>query len=185
MTRHLSTMVWDRFAFPQTEEKHWKEEVLLHYPGKVLDMGARMPGFKLMMQNEEGHYGNATHALKFEGHMLIYDPQKDASQWVPVRGVSASLTTLELRLANNLNNMNPYLHDRPGLVQPHSPMLVWGIPVGEEESDTDSCGEPSDLGEEWDKTKCGNWSHCPSLPLGEGPTWVEATAKVQRRVHHR
>ena len=150
-THHPSTTVWDRFTFPQTEEKHWKEEVLLHYPGKVLDVGARMPGFKLMMQNEEGHYRNTAHALKFEGHMLIYDPQ-DISQWVPVRGVSTSLTSSELRSANNLNNMNPYLYDGPGLVQMHSPMLVQGIPTGEEESDMDSFGEPSDSGEEWDKT---------------------------------
>ena len=173
VTCHPSTMAWDRFAFPQTKEKHWKEEVLLHYPGKVLDVGAHMPGFKLMMQNEEGHYGNATHALKFEGHMLIYDPQKDVSQWVPVRGVSTSLTTSELRLANDLNNMNPYLYDGLRLVQPHSPMLVQGIPTGEEESDTDSCGEPSDSEEEWDKTERSDWLRCPhSMPLGEGPTWA-------------
>ena len=73
-----------------------------------------MLGIKLMMQNEEGRYRNATHALKYEVHMLIYDPQKDISQWVPVRGVSALLTSPELRLANDLNNMNPYLHDGQG-----------------------------------------------------------------------
>ena len=135
-----------------------------------------------MMQNEEECYGNAVHALKFEGHIFIYDPQKDISQWVPVRGVSATLTMSELRSANNLNNMNPYPHDGTGLVQPHSPMLVKGIPMGEEESDTDSFGEPSDSGEEWDKTECDNWSCCLPPPLGEGPTWVEATAEVWRRV---
>ena len=64
----------------------------------------------------KGHYGNATHILKYEGHMLIYDPQKDVSQWVPVRGVSASLTSSELRSANDLNNTNPYLYDGPGLM---------------------------------------------------------------------
>ena len=144
-THHLSTMAWDRFAFPQTEERHWKEEVLSHYPGKVLDVEACMPGFKLMMQNEEGHYGNTAYTLKFEGHMFIYDPQKDISQWVPVRGVSASLTTSELRSANDLNNMNLYPYDGTRLVQPHSPMLVQGIPMGEE-SDMDSFAEPSDLG---------------------------------------
>ena len=87
-----------------------------------------------------------------------------------MRGVSTSLTTLELRSANDLNYMNPYLYDRPGLVQPYSPILVQGIPVGEEELDTDSCGEPLDSGEEWDKTKYGDWSRCPPPPLGEGPT---------------
>ena len=60
----------------------------------------------------------------------------------------------------------------------HSPRLVHGIPTGEEEElDTDSCGEPSDSGEEWYKAEHGHWLHCPAPPLGkEGPTWVEATA---------
>ena len=177
VTHRPSTTVCNRFVFPQNEEKHWKEEVLSHYPGKVLDVGAHMPEFKLMMQNEEGHCGNAACTLKYKGHMLIYSPQKDISQWVPVRGVSTSLTLSELRSANDLNNMNPYPYDGPGLVQLHSPMLVPGIPMGEEEeSDMDSCGEPSDSGEEWDKAEHGDWSLCPALPLGEeGPTWAEAT----------
>ena len=46
----------------------------------------------------------------------------------------------------------------------------------------DSFDEPSDSGEEWDKTECGDWSCCPALPLGEGPTWVEATTEMRRKV---
>ena len=171
-TRHPSAMAWDRFAFPPEEEKHWQEVVLSHYPGKVLDISTSMAGFKLMLQNEEGCYGNTTCALKFEGHMFIYDPQRDISQWVPVRGTSATLTMSELRAANNLNNMNPFPYDGTGLVQlhqPHSPMLMQGIPVGEE-SDTDSFDKPLDSGEEWDKTERGDWLRCPSLPPGKGPT---------------
>ena len=60
-------------------------------------------------------------------------------------------------------------------------MLVQGIPAGEE-SDTDSFDEPSDSGEEWDKSEHGNWLHCPAPPLGQGPTWAEATAESQRKV---
>ena len=116
--------------------------------------------------------------------MFIYDPQRDISQWVLVRGTSVTLTMSELRVANDLNNMNPFPYDGTGLVQPHqlhSPMLMQGIPAGEE-SDTDSCDEPLGSGEEWDKTEHGNWSCCPPLPLGEGPTWVEAMAEAQRKV---
>ena len=111
--------------------------------------------------------------------MFIYDPQWDISQWVPVRGTSAMLTMSELRAANDLNNMSPFSYDGTGLVQlhqPHSLMLVQGKPTGEE-SDTDSFDEPSDLREDWDKTEHGNWLHCPSPPLGEGPTWAEATVE--------
>ena len=35
-----SITTWDGFAFPQNEEKHWKEEVLSHYLGKVVNIGA-------------------------------------------------------------------------------------------------------------------------------------------------
>ena len=60
-----------------------------------------------MLQNEDGCYASAAHALKFEGSMFIYDPQRDIAQWVPLRGVSALLTMVELRTANDLNNMIP------------------------------------------------------------------------------
>ena len=61
-------------------------------------------------------------------------------------GVSASLTSLELRVVNDLNNMNPHPMEWLGFVIPQSPMLVHGIPVGAEESDSDSCEEASDFG---------------------------------------
>ena len=87
-----------------------------------------MPGLKIMMQNEEGQYGNAAHTLMYKGYMLVYDPQKDVLEWVLMRGMSASLTSLELRSVNDLNNINPYPHIWQGLTDPHSPKLVWGIP---------------------------------------------------------
>ena len=89
---------------------------------------------------------------------------------------------VRVKVDNDLNNMNPYPYDGTGLVQLHSPMLVQGKPTGEDESDTDSFAEPSDLREQWDKIECGDWSCCPTLPLGEGPTWAEATAEMRRKV---
>lgn len=174
-------MAWDRFAFPPTEEQYWKVEVLLHYPGKILDVGACMFRFKIMLQNDEGLYGNSAHALKFEGHLLIYDPQKDTAQWVPMRGVSTSLTSSELRVANDLNNINPHPSEWPGFMIPQSPMLVHGIPAGAEESDSDSCEEASNSGEEWNNTKVGDWSHCPPPPCVKVPTWAEAHTEMRKR----
>ena len=52
----------------------------------MLDVGARMMGFQLMLQDHKGQYTNSAHALKFEGSMLVYDLQRDIAQWVPVRG---------------------------------------------------------------------------------------------------
>ena len=66
-----------------------------------------MPGFKLMLQDDKGEYPYLGRALVFEGSMLVYDPQRDIAQWVPVRGTSSTLTMPELHMANDLNNVVP------------------------------------------------------------------------------
>ena len=119
-----------------------------------------------------------THMLKFEGSMFMYNPQRDITQWVPVQGVSASLTMVQLRSAKNLNNMIPSPYEGTEPVQPPSPMLVKGIPVGAK-SDTDSYKE--DSREQWDKKECGNWSRCPSPPLTVGPTWGRSPCSSARK----
>ena len=70
-----SPIAWDPFAFPLTDDTCWREEALCYRPGKTLDVGARMPGFKLMLQDDKGEYPYSGHALIFEGSMLVYDPQ--------------------------------------------------------------------------------------------------------------
>ena len=54
--------------------------MLIILPGKVVNLGAHMPGIKLVMQNDEGQYGESAHALMYEGHMLIYHLHKNISQ---------------------------------------------------------------------------------------------------------
>ena len=167
-----SNTTWDRFAFPKTDQKYWREEVLCHHPGKVLDVGTWILGFRVMLQNYNVRYSSMAHVLKIEGSMLIYDLQRDIAQWVPVRGGVSFLTMMKLRSANDLNNMSqsPYKGTEP--IQP-SPALVKGIPMGAE-SDSDTFKE--DSGEELNKKECGNWSRCPSPPLRMGPTCVEVQA---------
>ena len=178
VTRSPSTTVWDRFTSPQMDEKYWWEEVLCHYPGKVIDVGAHIPGFRLMLQSDDGHYASTAHSLKIEGSMFIYDPKRDITQWVPVWGVSASLTMVGLRTTNDLTNMIPCPYKGTEPMLPPSPVLVKGIPVGAE-SDSDSSEEDSK--EEWDKNECSDWSCCPSPPLRVGPTWAEVHAAVEEK----
>ena len=63
--------------------------------------------------------------------------------------------------------------------QPHSPKLVQGIPMrrGRGVWIQTAVLNLLNLGKEWDKAECGDWSCAvPLLPLGEeGPTWAEAT----------
>ena len=42
---------------------------------EMLDIGTRMPGFRLMLQDDKGQYPHSGCALIFEGSMLVYDPQ--------------------------------------------------------------------------------------------------------------
>ena len=98
------TIAWDQFAFPQVDQECWREEALCYRPGKTLDVRTCMPGFRLMLQDDKGQYPHSGHALIFEGSMLVYDPQQDIAQWVPICGTSATLTMPELRVAYDLNN---------------------------------------------------------------------------------
>ena len=74
-TRCKSPIAWDPFAFPLMDDMCWREEALCYRPGKTLDVEARMPGFKLMLQDDKGEYPYLGHTLIFKGSMLVYDPQ--------------------------------------------------------------------------------------------------------------
>ena len=45
--------------------------------------------------------------LKYEGHMLVYDPQTNGTGWVAMRGIPSSLTEVESRSASDLGNFYP------------------------------------------------------------------------------
>ena len=125
-----SSIAWDKFAFPQTDQEFWREEALCYRPGKMLDIGACMTGFILMLQDDKGQYANSGHALIFKGSMLVYDPQCDVAQWVPMQGTSAALTMMELHTVNDLSNMVPLPHSEvePGRLL--SPEIIKGVPAG-------------------------------------------------------
>ena len=102
-----SSIAWDRFTFPQTDPEFCREEALCDHPGKTLDVRACMTGFQLMLQDDKGKYAHSGHALIFEGSRLVYKPQCNIGQWVPVQGTSAALMMSELCTANDLANMVP------------------------------------------------------------------------------
>ena len=90
-----------------------------------------MPGFRLMLQDDKGQYPYSGRALIFEGSMLVYDPQWDIAQWVPIWGMLTTLTMMELRAANDLNNMVQSPFSELELTWYHCPPeIVKGIPAG-------------------------------------------------------
>ena len=130
-----------------------------------------------MLQDDKGQYLHSSHTLIFEGSMLVYDPQRDIAQWVPIRGTSATLTMSELRAANDLNNMVPSPSSELELAKPLSPEIVKGIPGGAK-SDTNSSA--IDSVDEWDKTEgVGVFSRCSTQTTKISPTWAEVHAAAQ------
>ena len=94
-----------------------------------------------------------------------------------MKGVLASLTMMELRLANDLSNMFPSPYEGTEPTQPLAPHPGKMYTCAGVESDSDTYEE--DSGEEWDAKEHGDWVCCPSLPLRMGPTWAEVHATAQ------
>ena len=70
ITHHLGPI-----HIPQMDDECLREEALCYCPGKTLDVRTRMPGFRLMLQDDKGEYPHSGHTLIFEGSMLVYDHQ--------------------------------------------------------------------------------------------------------------
>ena len=66
-----------------------------------------MPGIWLALHDEAGKYQGVAQVLKFEGHMLVYDPQMNGAGWVAMRGVPSLLTEVESQSVSDLGNFYP------------------------------------------------------------------------------
>ena len=90
-----SYTAWDMFAWLDSNKNNWKEDCLSYSPGSTVDLSSRMLGIQLALHDEEGRYQGVVRVLKFEGHMLVYDPQMNGAGWIVMRGVPSSLTAVE------------------------------------------------------------------------------------------
>ena len=70
----LSYIAWDMFMYPDSNKSNWKEDCLSYSPGVTVDLGTIMPGIWLALHDATGKYEGMARVLKFEGHMLAYDP---------------------------------------------------------------------------------------------------------------
>ena len=66
-----------------------------------------MPGVRLNLHDRDGNYQGVARVLRYEGHMLVYDPHTNGTGWVTMKGVPASLTEVEARSAEELGNFYP------------------------------------------------------------------------------
>ena len=115
-TQSPSNIAWDIFAWPDANKDRWGRDCLPYLPGSTVDLSSRMPGIRLVLHGETGKYQGVAQVLKYEGHMLVYDPQTNGAGWVAMRGIPSSLTEVELRSASDLGNFlsHPlYITSRP------------------------------------------------------------------------
>ena len=106
-TQSPSNIAWDIFAWPDTNKDRWGEDCLPYSPGSTVDLSSWMPGIRLVLHDKTGKYQGVAHVLKYEGHMLVYDPQTNGTGWVAMRGIPSLLTEVESRSASDLGNFYP------------------------------------------------------------------------------
>ena len=95
------------FAWSESNRSFWKEDCLPYSPGSTVDLSTRMPGVHLKLNDHEGKYQGVARVLKYEGHMLVYDPQTNGTGWVAMRGFPSSLTEVEAQSTRDLGNFYP------------------------------------------------------------------------------
>ena len=107
------------FAWPDTNKDCWGEDCLPYCPGFTVDLSSRMPGIRLVLHDETGKYQGVAQVLRYEGHMLVYDPQTNGTGWVAMRGIPSLLTKVESRSASDLGNFYPIPCTVPAGLTPH------------------------------------------------------------------
>ena len=68
-----------------------------------------MPGVRLNLRDRDGNHQGVARVLRYEGHMLVYDPHTNGMGWVAMKGVPASLMEVEARSVEELGNFYPAL----------------------------------------------------------------------------
>ena len=185
---------WNMFAWPDSNKNNWKEDCLPYSSGVTVDLSSRMPGIQLALHDEEGKYQGVARVLRFEGHMLVYDLQMNGARWITIRGVSSSLTVVELWSTSDLGNFYPYLSMAPAGLKPSQPpaleLMVEYIQTEAGPPWSTSAG--LDRFAEWDTEEVyteevQDWSHAPSPPVvitvalwGEA---VEGTPPARQNIH--
>ena len=62
------------FAWPESNRNFWKEDCLTYSAGSTVDLSTQMPGLRLNLCDQDGNNQGVARVLRYEGHMLVYDP---------------------------------------------------------------------------------------------------------------
>ena len=140
-----------------------------------------MPGIRLVLHDEEVEYQGVARVLKYEGHMLVYDPQNNGAGWVMMRGIPSSLTEVESRSASDLENFYPIPCAAPA--GPKATQPPPGEPTTEFKWTETQTPEPTvgdfDKYVKWDTDDVQDRARMPSpTAIGDKPTQGEAVEET-------
>ena len=178
-TRSSSTVAWNMFAWPESNRSFWKEDCLPYSLGSTVDLSTRMPGVRLKLHDREGNYQGVARVLKYEGHMLVYDPQTNGAGWVTMKGIPALLTKVEARSGEDLGNFYPApraTREDPQATRPPSEEVTahYGLPKAETPKPMAGNVEAN---VDWDTDDIQDWSRAPSPSAGIGAMMLGESAE--------
>ena len=75
--------------------------------GHIMELGPAMPPTQFSISHPYGPFICFARALVFESSALVYDPNTNQAEWVPVRGMVADLSPMEKRSALALCKLVP------------------------------------------------------------------------------
>ena len=178
-TQSPSAIAWDMFAWPESNRSFWKEDCLPYSPGSTVDLSTRMPGVHLNLHDREGNHQGVARVLKYEGHMLVYDPHTNGVGWVTMKGVPASLTEVEAWSAEELGNFYPApraTREDPQATQPPSEEVIVGYKPSKTEPSRTTVGEV-EANVDWDADDAQDRSRTPSPSAGIGAIMLGESAE--------
>ena len=131
----------------------------------------------------DGNHQGVARVLRYEGHMLVYDPHTNGTGWVAMKGVPASLTEVEARSAEELGNFYPApactMCEDPQATRPPSGEVTvsHGLPKAETPKLTMATVEAN---VDWDTDDVQDRSRSPCPSAGVGAIMI---GESMRRTH--
>ena len=145
----------------------------------MVDLSTRMSGVRLNLHDREGNYQGVARVLKYEGHMLVYDPQTNGVGWVAMKGVPASLTEVEAWSAEDLGNFYPAprtTREDPQATRPPSEEVTVGYGPPKAEMPKPTAGNV-EANVDWDTDDVQDRSRTPSPSAGIGAIMLGESAE--------
>ena len=171
MAVHVPTLdAWDQFVWPPSAampQATTEVEQYGYHRSNTVDLGPVMPVMEFRVTDKEGTYLCVVLALIFEGSVLVYNPARDETEWVPARGITNNVSWVEERSAVALVNYMPCVPQEADHIAELEAHCLMGWPddsSSEEEDDEQMEGEDGEQEGDKHEEAEGQGEVDPKLP---------------------